>query len=117
MEVDWGDWLRSQDPGEAEVTRRPKLRRSAIDKLRGVDTVQLSVILDHGLLLSPAPGDVLKDALVRQLHLVGNAEKCLQLDIKFGKQQGIEVMLTSKLSEGLWRVSDHRWLGNGRCVH
>ena len=117
MEVDRGDWLRGQDSGEAEVTRRPELRRPAIDKLRGVDGVQLLVILDHRLLLSLAVGDALQDALVRQLHLVRNAEECLELNIKFSKQQGIDVMLTAKLSEGLWRISDHRGLGNGRCVH
>ena len=99
VEVDGGGWVRGQYPRQISVTGSPQLRRPPIDELRRVVSVEVTQVLDHGLLLAFAVSDRLQDALVGQLHLVGNAEKCLQFDIEFGKQQGIEVMLTSKVSE------------------
>ena len=99
VKVDRGDRVRGQYSRQVYVTGRPQLRGPAIDELPGVVSVELRQVLDHRLLLTLAVGDRLQDALVGQLHLVGNAEKCLQFDIESGKQQGGEVMLAAKVSE------------------
>ena len=109
VEVDRGGGVGGQYAGQVVTTgsssRDQRPGRLPVDEVSRVVPIHLGQVPQHRLLVVLADTDWFEDALVGQIQLLGDVHEGLQLGVQLGRQQGVKVVLATKVTEGAGRVS------------